>query len=386
MAEGSADRTEQPTARRLQKARSEGRVAHSIELPASAVMLASMTMITLSGAWMASGLMAMCRQGFALDQSLLHSPQQLPMAAAEALSRAFGLVLPMLLVTAVVAVISSGMTGGFLFSLKALRPDFSKVHPLNGLERMFGTRALIELGKTLAKFVLVGGVLVAVLQAQTPSLAQLGRMPLEPAIETTARIVTQSALWVTMSLLLIALIDVPLQRMQFFRGMRMSKQEIKDELKESEGRPEVRAQIRRRQREMANARMMQRIKDADVVITNPEHFAVALTYDPTSDTPPLLVAKGVDHLAASIREEAGRHGVTIFEAPPLARALFFTTELEHPVPEELYFAVAQVIAYVYSLADVTPGVAPAIKPQPKVPAQMAFDSKGRPLAAEGMRA
>lgn len=386
MAEGSGDRTEEPTARRLQKARSEGRVARSLELPASAVMLVAMTVITLSGAWMAGGLMALCRSGFTLDKAMLHSPQQLPLAAAEAFSRGVGLVLPLLLATAVVAVLSSGMTGGFLFSVKALQPDFGKVHPLNGLKRMFGPRALIELARTLLKFLLVGGVLVAVLQAQTATLVQLGRMPLEAAIETTARIVTQSALWVTLSLVLIAIVDVPLQRMQFFRGMRMSKQEIKDELKEAEGRPEVRAQIRRRQREMANARMMQRVKDADVVITNPDHFAVALTYDPTSDSPPLLVAKGVDHLASSIREEATRHGVTIFEAPPLARALFFTTELEHPVPEDLYFAVAQVIAYVYSLAEVTPGAAPAIKPRPKVPAQMAFDSQGRLLATQGIKA
>ena len=157
-------------------------------------------------------------------------------------------------------------------------------------------------------------------------------------------------------------------------------------MKDAEGKPEIKAQIKRRQREIANARMMKRVKDADVVITNPDHFAVALSYDPTSDAPPLLVAKGVDHMAARIKEEAAQHGVTLFEAPPLARALYFTTELEHPVPEELYFAVAQVIAYVYSLADVKPGVPQALRPVPRVPASMNFNARGELAPARGVTA
>lgn len=166
----------------------------------------------------------------------------------------------------------------------------------------------------------------------------------------------------------------------------MSKQEIKDEMKESEGQPEVRAQIRRRQRELAMAKMMQRLPEADVVITNPDHFAVALAYNPSSDAPPVVIAKGVDHLALRIRGEAARQGVMVFEAPPLARALYFTTELEHPVPEALYFAVAQVIAYVFGLADVQPGVPPPIRPQPRVPASMAFDTQGQRMAPAGSTA
>jgi flagellar biosynthetic protein FlhB len=157
----------------------------------------------------------------------------------------------------------------------------------------------------------------------------------------------------------------------------MTKQEVKDEMKDMEGRPEVKQQIRRRQREMANNRMIQKVKDADVIITNPEHFAVALSYDPTGDGAPVLLAKGSDHMAARIREEAQKHGVEMFAAPPLARALYFSTEVDHPVPEALYLAVAQVIAYVFSLADVTPGIAPMSKPQPKVPSSMLFDADGK---------
>ncbi len=159
--------------------------------------------------------------------------------------------------------------------------------------------------------------------------------------------------------------------------MRMTKQEIKDEYKDIEGRPEVKAQIRRRQREMSNQRMMANVKDADVVITNPSHFAVALAYDPTGDGAPTLVAKGADLIAARIREEANTHGVHIFEAPPLARALYYTTEVDRSIPEGLYVAVAQVIAYVFSLGTVTPGKPGMARPNPEVPADMHFDENGR---------
>jgi flagellar biosynthetic protein FlhB len=144
-----------------------------------------------------------------------------------------------------------------------------------------------------------------------------------------------------------------------------------------EGRPEVKAQIRRRQREMSNARMIDSVKDADVVITNPEHFAVALSYDPNGDSAPILLAKGADAIAARIREEAEKHGIEIFQAPPLARALYFTTEVDRPVPEDLYYAVAQVIAYIFNLASVRPGAAPIQRPQPKVPPNMQFDANGQ---------
>jgi flagellar biosynthetic protein FlhB len=169
------------------------------------------------------------------------------------------------------------------------------------------------------------------------------------------------------------------------KRMRMTKQEIKDEHKDMEGRPEVKQQIRRRQREVATQRMMQKVKDADVIITNPEHFAVALSYDPTSDGAPILLAKGVDFTASRIREEAKLHGIEVFAAPELARALYFTTELDQSIPEALYHAVAQVIAYVFSLARVQPGVDPMARPTPKIPEAMLFDTDGKPLVPGAVR-
>lgn len=386
MADQTGERTEEPTARRLQKAREEGRVARSIELSAAAVTVVSMLMLSLAGAWLASGLAGLFRSGLTFDRKALSSPQAMVTATGDQLLAGFGHVMPLMLVTLVVAIVASSLTGGFLLSLKAAEPKLEKLNPINGLKRMFGTHAMIELVKALLKFGLVGSVLLLVLRARSDDLAMLGRMGLEPAVAATAALVMESSVWVTLALLVIAAVDVPLQRFQFMREMRMSVQDIRDELKEAEGRPEVRAQIRRRQREMATAKMMRRVKDADVIITNPDHFAVALSYDPTADAPPLVVAKGIDHMAALIREEGGRHGVMVFEAPPLARALYFTTELEHPVPEELYFAVAQVIAYVYSLAEVKPGVPPSLRPVPRVPASMMFNARGERQGNQGVMA
>ena len=378
MAEQSTqERTEAPTARRLSKAREDGQVARSVELPAAAVMISAVTLLFLSGSWLLLKLAEGFKAGFVIDRTTLLSPDLLPAMVGAQLLHAFGVIAPILLLTAVVAIVASGLTGGYLFSVKALLPKGSKLNPLNGLKRMFGPKAAVELIKALLKFALVAGVLVAMVQVNLGDLVRLGNMPLEPAMRRAGELIVESALYVTLSLVLIAAIDVPWQKYDFLKRMRMTKQEVKDELKDIEGRPEVKAQIRRRQREMSNARMMQKVKDADVVITNPEHFAVALAYDPAGDGAPTLVAKGADLMAQQIREEANRHGVPIFEAPPLARALFFTTEVERPIPEALYLAVAQVIAYVFSLAAVRPGRAAMTKPTPQVPPEMRFDATGQ---------
>ena len=371
------ERTEQPTARRLSKAREEGQVARSVELPAAAIVIGTLMILLLLGGWMVTHLSSLFANGFVFDRKTLDRPQMLPAVFGGQLGEAFVLILPILAFTAVAAVLAAGLTGGYLFSLEAVVPKASKLSPIAGFKRMFGTHALVELSKALLKFSLVGAALWLSVVNNMEGLIQLGRMSLEPALKAAGSMIAESALWVACSLAVIALIDAPYQKYAFMKRMRMTKQEIKDEFKDMEGRPEVKAQIRRRQREMANARMMQRIKDADVVITNPEHFAVALEYDPAGDGAPVLVAKGTDHMAARIREEAGTHGIHIFEAPPLARALYFTTELEQQVPEELYHAVAQVIAYVFSLEASVPGQTPRQKPRVQLPATMLFDTNGQ---------
>ena len=377
MSEDSAERTEEPTARRLSKAIEEGDVVRSIELPAAAVMISAAVTMALMGSWWVSRFAQQMRDGFTFDRKTLDTPTLLPTTFLYAVGEGLLVVLPLMVVTAVVAIAASGVTGGFHFSAKAFAPKFSKLSPISGIKRMFGTHALVELIKAIAKFSVVSLVLWALISRYLVELMRLANMGLEPALGATGEMIMNSVIWLTLSLLLIAAIDAPYQRWSYFKKLRMTKQEVKDEMKDSEGRPEVKQQIRRRQREMSNARMIAKVKDADVVITNPEHFAVALTYDPTSDGAPILLAKGADHIAARIREEARQNGVEMFSSPQLARALYFTTEVDQPIPESLYHAVAPVIAYVFSLAQVRPGVEPMAKPKPEVPPSMRFDADGR---------
>ncbi len=382
MSETSQERTEKPTARRLRKAREQGQVARSAEASAAGVVIGALLVITLSGGWMAHRLAHEFAVGFHFDRKTLDQPALMMAVFTDQLVNAFIVILPVLLITAVMAIAGSILSGGFLFVPSAAAPKASKLSLFAGLKRMFGLHAVVELGKALLKCGLVGGALWLTLNTRMDEILRIGEMALEPAMALAGTMLLQSALTVSLALALIALIDVPWQRYSFTKRLRMTRQEIKDEMKDMEGRPEVKAHIRRRQREMANARMLKRVKDADVVITNPEHFAVALEYDPTSNGAPILVAKGSDFMAAKIREEAGKAGIHLFPAPELARALYFTTEAEHPVPEALYHAVAQVIAYVYSLEGAQPGRRHMQRPHPVVPAAMRFDADGRRLEPE----
>jgi flagellar biosynthetic protein FlhB len=387
MSEGSNDdKTEEPTARKLSQAREDGQVARSTELPAAVIVIGVFLMLLMTGGWLVTRLATIFANGFVFDRTTLNKPLLLPAQFADQALSAFITVMPIMVFTVIAAIVAAGVTGGYLFSLQAVAPQGSKLSLVNGLGRIFGTHAAVELGKAILKFSLVSGVLWWSIMSNMDDLIRMGQMGLEPALASAGLMIMKSALLVALSLALIAMIDVPYQKYAFNKKMRMTKQEVKDEYKQMEGSPDVKAQIRRRQREMANSRMMQRVKDADVVITNPEHFAVALEYDPTGDGAPIMVAKGSDHMAALIREEAKAHGVHLFEAAPLARAIYFTTEVEQQVPEDLYHAVAQVIAYVFSLEAASPVNPPQAKPKVKVPPSMLFNPDGSRLEKAPARA
>ncbi len=380
--EDESQRTEEPTARRLRRAHEEGQYASSSEATGAAVVLGAVAMLVYMGGVWFTQITHYFAAGFTFDRKTLDTPMLLPGVFASQLSNGLLMILPLMLLTAVLAILGAGVTGGYHFSMAAVAPKFSKLNPWSGVKRMFGSHALIELIKAVLKFSLVTFVLYLMLERHFAALVSVGNLDVGPAMALSGSLISESMLWLAASLLLIALIDVPYQRYSFMKRMRMTKQEIKDEMKDMEGRPEVKQQIRRRQREVATQRMMQKVKDADVIITNPEHFAVALSYDPTSDGAPILLAKGVDFTATRIREEAKLHGIEIFAAPELARALYFTTELDQSIPEALYHAVAQVIAYVFSLAQVQPGVDPMARPVPKIPKALLFDTDGKPLVPE----
>jgi flagellar biosynthetic protein FlhB len=372
----SEDRTEEPTAQRLRKAREDGQVARSQELPPAAMMVVATLFFTLMGQYIFSKMQTLFVHQLQFDRRITDKAELLPAIFGTSVADGFLIVLPLLAVLFLVAIFSTGLAGGFIYSPQLILPKFNKLNPLTGLKRMFGPEALMQLGKAVLKFLVVGAILLISVMNNLNELTHISQMDLGPAITIAGHIIVDACFWLSLGLVLVALVDVPLQRHQLNKKLKMTKQEVKDELKNAEGNPEVKGQIRRRQREILNNKMMAKVKDADVVITNPTHFAVALSYDPLGDGAPLLVAKGEDSMAARIREEAKTHGVYLFEAPMLARALYFTTKLDHPIPEALYHAVAQVIAYVFSLNQSYGRGHEIVKPDPTVPTEMRFDANG----------
>jgi flagellar biosynthetic protein FlhB len=374
--ESSAERTEEPTARRLEKAREEGQIARSVELNTAVLLVTATMFFTFSGQWMFDKLGQLFVSQLQFDRKVMDKAELLPAIFGQSIFDGYVIIFPIMITLAVLAILSTGLTGGFIFSSKLLMPNFAKLNPMSGLARIFGIKAVIELGKSILKFSIVTVILYLTVMHDMEALLNLNRMDLNVAVKQAGSMIVDACFWMSMGLVLIALLDVPLQIYQVNKKLKMTKQEVKDEMKDSEGRPEIKAQIRRRQREMANNKMMSKVKDADVVITNPQHFAVALQYDPTSDGAPILIAKGADELARKIREIAKEEGVEIFEAPELARALYFTTKLDTIIPEELYHAVAQVSAYVFSLNDAYSKSSRFVKPKPKIPENMRFDENG----------
>jgi flagellar biosynthetic protein FlhB len=373
----SQEKTEEPTARRLSKAREEGQIARSTEITIAASVISVAIYIYLFGSSLLGNVANIFAQGLVFDSLAVLEPQVAAGRLADAMIEALFAVLPILILTGVVVLACSGLIGGYNFSWKSLQPKASKFNPIAGFKRMFGIQALVNLGKSIAKFLLVGGVTYLLIDASITEFAEISLMALEPGLTVSASILTTAFLVASSTLIIIALIDAPYQVYQHNQKMKMSLREVKDERKDTEGSPEVKQRIRQKQREVSAARMLEAIAEADVVITNPEHFAVALAYDPSSEDPPKVVAKGTDVMAERIRERAGEEGVPLFQSPVLARALFFTTEIEAFIPEPLFEAVAQVIAYIFNINSINRSSNLRDKPVPRVPDNMVFDSEGR---------
>lgn len=350
MAEDSAqERTEQATPKRREDARRKGQVPRSRDLNSAAVTLAVGSALYLLGSQIAGRLSGMMQRGFSLSREQATDLSYLLPALGNAAGEGLRACAAVLAVAMLAALLAPMVLGGWNFSSQALAPQFKRLNPLEGIKRMFSIRALVELGKALAKFGVVALVAALVLWNEAPTLLALGREPLTQAIGHALTLAGQALLAITGGLLIIAGFDVPYQLWQHAKQLRMSRQEVREEHKESEGSPEVKSRIRQLQQQIASQRMMQEIPTADVVVTNPTHFAVALRYDEKRMRAPVVVAKGADLIAARIRELAAEHGVPLFEAPPLARALHRSVDIGAEVPSSLYVAVAQVLSYVFQL-------------------------------------
>ncbi|WP_416311276.1 flagellar biosynthesis protein FlhB [Pseudomonas sp. W03] len=365
--ESGQDKTEEPTEKRRREAREKGQLPRSRELNTLAVLVAGAGGLLIYGAGLADALMRLMRGSFELSrETVMNSDNMLRLLANAAQIAGEGLW-PILALLLVAALLGPVALGGWLFSSEALAPKFSRLNPLEGLKRMFSAKSLLELFKALIKFTVVLAVAILVLQSDKDDLLAMAHEPTEQALVHCARVVGWSAFWLACSLLLIAAVDVPYQLWDNRQKLMMTKQEVRDEYKDSEGKPEVKAKVRQMQREMAQRRMMQAVPDADVVITNPTHFAVALKYDPGATGAPKLLAKGNDFMALKIREVAQEHKVTVLESPALARAVYYSTELDHEIPAGLYLAVAQVLAYVYQLKQFRAGKGKRPGPMPDLP-------------------
>lgn len=363
MAENDQERSEKPTARRLEEARKEGRVPRSLELNAAAVLLVGAGSLHFLGGSIGAALFDLMKSGLSIAPAEAVDPALALSTAGTELARALIVCAPVLGLTLIAALVAPLALGGWNLSFESLAPDFTRLDPIEGFGRFFSARGAVELGKAFAKFLIVGAVAVAVLHKQSGQLLALGTMPLHAGIAQAMNLASDALLAVSSGLVLIAAVDVPWQLYQYSQNLSMSREEIREELKQSEGAPEVRMRIRRAQREIARRRMMHEVPKADVVVVNPTHFAVALRYDEGRMRAPLVVAKGADLVAARIREIATEHAVPIFEAPPLARALFHNVELGSEIPATLYVAVAQVLTYIYQLrAARTSGARPPEPP------------------------
>lgn len=361
--ENGQEKTEEPSLKRLQDAREKGNVPRSRELATVAVFGAGVASLLAMGGSVTVQAKDWMRSALSPDIALLESPQDMFGYTGDLLLGFLWILAPLMLATLLACFIAPAVMGGFNFATKGLVPDLKKLDPMAGLKRIYGPEGLAELLKSLLRVLLVGGAATLFLWPAMPRLRAMLHQPLEQAAAGGMKFAMWMLMATTAAMLLVALVDAPYQKWNWRRKLMMTRQELREEMKESEGRPEVKGRIRQLQHEMSQRRMMEDLPTADVVVVNPTHYAVALKYDGDAMRAPRVIAKGVDEMALRIREVAGQHRITLVEAPPLARVLYREADIGQEIPVKLYAAVAQVLSYVYQLRTWRAGT-----PQPQLAA------------------
>lgn len=361
------EKTEQPTEKKLRESREKGEVPRSRDLSGAMVVLAGVAALMSGGEQALVHARRIFSLGMHYSRDALFSDDLPGRTLHAVVYEALGLFWPVALATMLATLAAPLLLGGMNFSAQALQPKFERLDPVKGLGRIFAMRGLVELGKALLKLLFIGAVLALLLRHWQGELQATGRGPVLAGIAQSIGLLGRAALWFGAMLALIGGIDALYQKFDHAKNLRMTRQEIRDEMKESEGNPEMKGRIRQVQQAQARRRMMEELPKADVVVVNPTHFAVALRYDEGRTGAPRVIAKGIDVLAQQIRLVAGSHRIPLVEAPPLARALYATTELGREIPAALYVAVAQVLAYVYQLKQAAAqGQTPPAAPSPEV--------------------
>ncbi len=345
----SQEKTEQPTAKKLREAKQQGQIPRSKELNTMGVMLFGAVGLLMMGSFMLGSLGKMMTLGFTLSRAEVMDKASIFIRFENAIWHAFSGISPFLVLMTLVALMTPLILGGWAFSFDQIAFKLERMNPISGLKRIFSARGLMELLKALAKFFVVSVMAVLYMSTQSDEFFNLGREPFLQGLNHAAWLLGFGFLVISFSLVLIAAIDVPFQLWDHSKKLKMTLQEVRDEMKETEGRPEVKSKVRALQQEMAQRRMMEDVPTADVIITNPTHYSVALKYDPENMAVPVVVAMGKNLVALKIREIANEAGVEIFEAPPLARTLYAHCRLGQEIPGQLYYAVAQVLAFIFQL-------------------------------------
>jgi len=347
--ETGQEKSEEPTAKKLEDSRKKGQIARSRELNTVVMLLSGATGMIFLGDNIAEGLWQLMEGQFSLERDAIFDEKAVVRHFDHAITDALMMIAPFLGLMLAAAFVGPIFMGGWSFSAESMAPKLEKLDPIKGLGRIFAVRGLVELAKALLKFILVAGATVLLFNYYINDFLGLPREELEKAIPHIADLVMLAFLLLSASLLLVVAVDVPFQLWDHRRKLKMTLQEVKDEMKETDGRPEVKSKIRSMQIEMAQGRMMEEVPKADVIVTNPTHYAIALRYDQNGSGAPRVVAKGTELIAAKIRNLGLNAGVTLVAAPPLARAIYYSTKIDQEIPAGLYLAVAQVLAYVYQV-------------------------------------
>jgi len=371
----SQEKTEEASGRKIEKAREEGQVPRSRDLTTSVVLLLGSIGLLYFSDYMGGKFVEMTRANFVISREAIFDPNAMIGHFASAMYMGLISLVPFMALMLVASIVGPVALGGWLFSGDALMPKLSRMDPLAGLKRMFSMKAVVELLKASAKVTIILGTTILLLKYYAQPMFRISDEEVGAAIIHSVDISAYALIILSACTLLIAAVDVPWQLYEYNKKLKMSKQEVKDESKDTDGKPEVKGRIRQLQREMAQRRMMSNVPSADVIITNPTHYAVALKYNPESMATPILLAKGGDNIALKIREIAKAHDIEIIESPVLARAIFHTTELDAEIPAGLYLAVAQVLAYVFQLRTYRKGRGqkPKYPTNLNVPRDMYFD-------------
>ena len=352
------DRTEAPSEKRLREARERGDSPRSRELANVAVLGCATLALKVTGPHIGGASRDWMRNALQFEPGLIGQPERLPVYAAKQLLTLLLPITPLIAAALVGCMLAPAAMGSLRFSGQALKTDLTRLSPMAGIKRMYGKESLVEFARSVLRLLLIGGIAALVIKGSLPRLMDLPSQSLEGAVSNGVDMVLGVFLAVVMSMGLLAALDVPYQRFAWRAKLKMTKQELRDEAKESDGNPEVKARMRHAAREMANRRMMDAVPTADVIVTNPTHYAVALKYEAGAMRAPKVVAKGVDEMALRIRELGSQNKVALVEAPPLARALYRQCKVDEEIPVKLYAAVAQVLTYIFQLKKWHPSRGP----------------------------